>query len=204
MLVSLQPHGATDTSAADRLDARTSSEPAALVVCHDVRPGSEAAYEEWLQSVRRQCRQFDGHLGAEIIRPAPGTAVYTIVVRFDSMEHLGVWLNSPQRRTAIQAIEPHLARGDSMSIRPGFDVWFTPAIGALKTPKRYKQYLLTVAVVFPLTILLSLLFDRVWSVLGVRPHEVLVRLLSAMAMVALMVWVIFPVMTARLSRWLVR
>jgi antibiotic biosynthesis monooxygenase (ABM) superfamily enzyme len=59
-------------------------------------------------------------------------------------------------------------------------------------------------VVFPLTMLLPLLLDRVWSVLGVQPHEAVVKLLSAMAMVGLMVWVIFPVMTARLSRWLVR
>jgi uncharacterized protein len=197
-------HPAFAPSAAEQRRPGTAIEPSALVVSHEVRLGSETAYEAWLQSVRCQCRQFDGHLGAEIIRPAPGTAVYTIVVRFDSMEHLGVWLNSPQRRSAIEAIEPHLAQGDSLSIRPGFDVWFTPAIGALKTPKRYKQYVLTVAVVFPLTIVLSLLFDRLWSVLGVQPHFIVVKLLSAVAMVALMVWVIFPVMTARLSRWLVR
>lgn len=91
-------HPALVPSTAEGLRPRTAAEPAALVVCHEVRPESQAAYEAWLQAVRRQCRQFDRHLGAEIIRPSPGTAVYTIVVRFESMEHLGVCLNSLERR----------------------------------------------------------------------------------------------------------
>lgn len=98
---------------------RPTAEPTALVVCHEVQPGSEAAYEAWLQSVRQQCRQFEGHLGAEVIRPAHGTGTYTVVVRFDSIDHLNAWLNSAERKRAIEAIKPQLAKGDALSVQPG-------------------------------------------------------------------------------------
>jgi uncharacterized protein len=178
-------------------------EPAALVVCHDVRLGAGLEYERWLKGVRTQCHRFVGHLGAEVIRPPAGSATYTVVVRFDSIDHLNAWLGSPERKAAIDAIEPLLALGDRITVQAGFDHWFTPVL-TVPAPKRHKQYLLTVAVIFPMTVAIPWLFERLLRTLEIEPSLLLIKLLSALVMVALMIWVIFPVMTARLSRWLTR
>jgi uncharacterized protein len=178
-------------------------EPAALVVCHEVQVGAGPQYEEWLRSVRAQCRGFAGHLGAEVIRPAAGSCTYTVVVRFDSIDHLDAWLASPERKAAIDAIQPLLSGGDQRTIQAGFDHWFTPT-AALPAPRRYKQYMVMVSAVFPLTVFIPLVFGWALRALGLEPAPLLMKLLTAMVMVALMVWVVFPVITARLSRWLTR
>ncbi|MBV8036384.1 antibiotic biosynthesis monooxygenase [Roseateles sp.] len=179
-------------------------EPASLVVCHEVRPGSEDAYEQWLKGIRAQTLRFEGHRGADVLRPVPGTHAYTVVVRFDSIDHLNAWLSSPDRRRAIAEVEPLLLTPDRISVRQGYDIWFTPAAPASRVPKKPKQYLMTAAVIFPLTLIVRWVLDAIAAGAGLQPPHIAMHLLTVMLVVALMVWAIFPTLTARLSPWLTR
>src|ERR1043165_3015051 len=82
------------------------------VIEHDVRAGAEAAYEEWLQHITICAQQFVGHIGVNLLRPPAGSRRYTIVVRFDTLEHLQEWLGSETRRQLITQVGPLLERGD--------------------------------------------------------------------------------------------
>jgi uncharacterized protein len=58
------------------------------VIEHEVRAGAEADYEAWLQHITTNAQRFPGHVGVNIIRPPAGSRRYTIVLRFDTLEHL--------------------------------------------------------------------------------------------------------------------
>ena len=100
-------------------------------------------------------------------------------------------------------IRPDLRVPEAIDIKTGFEFWFTPP-PAGKAAKPYKQYLVTLSAIYPLTILvpsaLQPLFAQVpgLALPGIR------QLLSAAIIVALMVYVIMPRYTRALSRWLWR
>jgi hypothetical protein len=62
-----------------------------------------------------------------IIRLSQGTDVYTIVLHFDTLEHLQGWLASETSRRLMDQIEPLLASDACVDIKTGLEFWFTPA-----------------------------------------------------------------------------
>jgi uncharacterized protein len=72
-------------------------------VTRRVRPGHEAAYEEYLEGIISAARRFPGHLGVEVFRPSSAGGEYRIVYRFDSEEHLHAWLESAEHAAGSSA-----------------------------------------------------------------------------------------------------
>jgi uncharacterized protein len=86
------PHGNAD--GLPRPDEVTS------VIQHRVHASAQAQYETWLQEITPAAQCFPGHQGVNIIRPSAGADVYTIVLHFDTLEHLQGWLGSETRQPA--------------------------------------------------------------------------------------------------------
>ena len=85
---------------------------ATVVIAQHVRPGQEAEYLRWQTEINDLCRTFPGFEAAEIVPAMPGVQDDDVVVfRFDSAEHLEVWLRSEARRAL-------LARGQSLFAGP--------------------------------------------------------------------------------------
>jgi uncharacterized protein len=125
---------------------------ATSVIRHTIRAGSESRYEAWFREITRIAQTFPGHRGVDFIRPPKGSRTYTIVLRFDTSENLERWFASDSRKRLIAEIEPYLEGGDQVEIRTGLEFWFTPPDSEEKQAKRYKQFLVTWSVIFPLTI----------------------------------------------------
>jgi hypothetical protein len=75
------------------------------------------------------------------------------VLHFDTLEHLQGWLGSETRQRLIAKIEPLLASDECVEIKTELEFWFTPPAPAQKHAPSYKQFLLTLSVIFPLTVL---------------------------------------------------
>jgi antibiotic biosynthesis monooxygenase (ABM) superfamily enzyme len=56
--------------------------------------------------------EFPGHLGANVIRPAAGQNLWSVIIRFDTIEHLYAWTQSETRRQLVAEIAPLLSEGD--------------------------------------------------------------------------------------------
>ena len=78
------------------------------VLRHDVRPGHELQYEAWTREVLPIARTFEGHHGVAIVRPPDGARTYTIVLHFDTLDHLRGWLESDVRQLLLARVQPHL------------------------------------------------------------------------------------------------
>ena len=115
------------------------------------KPGAAAQYEKWLKDIVPCAQRSPGHRGVNIIRPHGTSGVYTIVLHFDTLEHLKAWLESDTRAELVARVRPLLASAERIEIQTGLEFWFTPPVGQAHA-KRYKQFLVTLSAIFPLTV----------------------------------------------------
>jgi antibiotic biosynthesis monooxygenase (ABM) superfamily enzyme len=99
-----------------------------------------AQYEAWLTEIVPCAQRYPGHRGVNVIRPHGGSEVYTIVLHFDTVEHLEGWLESETRAQLAERVKPLLAMAERIEIKTGLEFWFTPPPGHPHA-KPYKQFL---------------------------------------------------------------
>ena len=131
--------------------------PITATVAWRVKPGHEAAFEEFLAGIGGAIRAFPGYLGSVVFRLASGaTGAYRIVCRFDSSAHLRGWLDSDEHAAWMERAEPHVA--DPMrtgtEFLTGLESWFTlPTQPGAPPPPPCKMAVLTWVTIFPVIIL---------------------------------------------------
>lgn len=178
-------------------------EGATVVITHRVRAQAQADYERWLLQIAPLCRASPGCLDWHIVRPVPGlTETYTVVIRFDTNEHLKLWMESEARRRLIEQARPLFVTGDDFHISSGLDFWFTPAGAKAKLPVRWKQYLVTWSAIYPLALLVPMVVVPALDALGVPRLQPVTTLAVTGVVVFLMVYVVMPRYTRLVRRWL--
>ncbi|MFT3840724.1 MAG: antibiotic biosynthesis monooxygenase [Myxococcaceae bacterium] len=175
-------------------------ESVTVVTTRRVKPGCEAAFEEWLEGIGQVAAQFPGLLGRRITRPAEhDRPEYVIVFKFDSYPHLRAYTESPQRLQWLKKVEPLVLEPFKETYLSGLETWFTlPAQPSLAPPPRYKMAAVTGLVVYPLSMGLSALM-KPWLA-GWPPP--LASLCVTVAMIGLMTWVLMPRVTRLFKFWL--
>lgn len=198
-----QPELRTATLAeiADRAPAN--AETITAVIHQSVRPDAAAAYEIWLRKVVPIASRFPGHRGVNVIRPVPGGLKYTIAIHFDSIEHAQDWFMSQARRQLIEEVVPMLDTEESVETRSGLEFWFHPQPGQ-PLAKRYKQFLVTLSVIYPLTILVPSAFQWLFRAVPGLSNYWLEHFFASATVVALMVYLIMPRYTRAVAKWLYR
>jgi uncharacterized protein len=176
------------------------SRSVAFIITHIIKEGKEKRYEDWLAGILGAVSSCPGYLGREIFRPAQGTRKYTSIVRFDSQDHLYAWANSDTRQSFISRVGDLLEKGDLHEIRTGIDFWFTPE--GVRPPRSWKQFLLTLSAVYPLSLIIPHLLSPLFSVAPSLGHQLIEGLLMASILTGLLTFVIMPHYTRLVKRWL--
>jgi len=174
--------------------------PVTTTVTRRIKPGHEAAYEQFLAGISSAARTFPGYLGIEVFRPAPGASgEYRTVYRFDSSAHLRGWLDSPERAAWLQRAEPHVAGPMRTQVLTGLESWFTlPAQPSASAPPPYKMAILTWVTIFPLITVVVVVTAPLIGSLPLVPRLAVTTLVT----VSLMTWVVMPRVTRLLRKWL--
>jgi antibiotic biosynthesis monooxygenase (ABM) superfamily enzyme len=172
----------------------------AFVVTHTVKAGAEQRYEEWTREILNAVSRYPGYLGREVFLPTAGNRKYTIIVRFDTDEHLKDWTESAARKEFISRAGDLLEKGDQNEVRTGIDFWFTPE--GTRPPKAWKQFLLTASAVYPLSLILPRLLAPLYRVAPALGHPLISALLMAALLTGLLTFVIMPRYTRLVRRWL--
>ena len=175
------------------------NEHVTLVITHTLLPEQAQRYEQWLGKIMPVAAEFPGHLGANVIRPVDGDNLWNIIIRFDTLEHLYNWTQSDTRRGLVEEIAPMLAEGDKTEIRTEAAFWFTPPAPHVRQPRRWKQFLITLLVIFPSTNLVPWLTG---IVLPALKGSLLLHLINDACVVALVVWFWMPIVTRLFAGWL--
>jgi len=175
-----------------------------IIIRHSVRPNMREWYETWLRRIIAAAAEFPGHQGVHIVRPPPGHNTFEAVVRFSGAKEAEAWLESDIRKELVSEIATALETNEHIEIHSGIDFWFTPPESKAKQPTRWKQWLITTAVIWPLTMIVPAIYQPLFeqvpllAMWGVR-HGIV-----AATIVVLVVYLIMPRVVRAVSGWLFR
>jgi antibiotic biosynthesis monooxygenase (ABM) superfamily enzyme len=178
------------------------SEAATLLIEHQVKPGLQTEYEAWVKDISAVARQAPGYEGVNIVRPHASHTSYTILVRFTSRESLRDWLASDTRKQFLDRVTPMLLQSEDLEIQTGLEYWFTPSGGKPVHAQPYKQFLVTLSAIYPLTLVTPLLVGPFLHWAGIPRLPALDGLVVTAVIVFMMVYVVMPRYTRLMARWL--
>jgi antibiotic biosynthesis monooxygenase (ABM) superfamily enzyme len=171
--------------------------PVTAVVTRDVTPGREHDYQEWAARVVAATSRHNA-TGHTFLTPVAGDPTRRVlIVQFPHADDVKAWDQSPDRerlvREAAEFSDLHVQRAS------GLETWFTlPGKSTIIPPPRWKQLLATLIGAYPLVILLSaFVLPRLVS------WPLLLRSLALpVVLLTLMTYLVMPLVTRVLRRWL--
>ena len=82
------------------------SSPAVLIATAKIRPGSEDAFAAWQGRHDAAVAAFPGFNSSDIMPPGEHDDTWTILLNFDSKEHLSAWQQSTERAAILAELAP--------------------------------------------------------------------------------------------------
>lgn len=173
-------------------------EPVTVVVSHPPVPGREAEFLAWQRRITAAERLFPGFLGSEVHPPIPGVQdSWAILFTFDSQQHLDRWLDSPERATLLA--QGRAFEGFSVRAVPDpYGSWFPARDATRPVVPSWKTALSVLVGLYPLVVVLTITIAELWP--GAPLWASL--LIGNIASVALLTWVVLPVVTRVMRFWL--
>jgi antibiotic biosynthesis monooxygenase (ABM) superfamily enzyme len=177
-----------------------SDEPVTVLFSRRVKPGREADFEAWARGVTAAARPFAGHLGASVL-DAPGSREYHILFTFADRKSMQAWLDSDERRRWLARVDKLIEADRGLQQLTGLETWFKlpgSNVPTMKPPPRWKMWLVSIVAVYPLVLVFQIL---------VVPRMVglplpLRALAFPLVLLTMMTFVVMPVVTRLLRRWL--
>lgn len=179
----------------------TQDKAVTTVVRHHIMPGKMSTFEAWSKRIREACKTFDGFIGSELIRPVEmpkegESCTATHIFRFESVDHLDVWLKSDVRKNLLAETTSFCAAAPEYSRFESLEFMF-PVDEAGKPPSRPKMALVTyTGLIVPVYFIPPLIAEHVTS------DPLLVTLSSLAIIVPTMVYAIMPLLTKLVKPWL--
>ncbi len=173
--------------------------PVTIIVKRKPKPERIDEFEKIMSGTTRDAMMFDGHLGANIIRPTAVGDYYRIVFKFDSMRHYLAWESSDVRQHWMQEYAKVEQEEQEIEILSGLETWFTlPGGEALVPPPKHKMAIIVWLSIFPLSIVLHYILSSLIS----NFHIVIQIAILSVIMVLMMTYVLMPLMSRLFHRWL--
>jgi antibiotic biosynthesis monooxygenase (ABM) superfamily enzyme len=174
-------------------DARP--EPVTVTVARLVAPGREAAFESWSEELTGAASRFPGFLGAGLLRPGHVGEPWHVVFRFGDGAQLRAWEDSPERARLLAAGDD-LVHGTEQYRVSGLETWFALPGRTAPAPPRWKMFAVSVVGIYVLQLVLNLVVEPLGLTVPLRVAII------AVAVTALMTWLVMPRAARLLQAWL--
>ncbi|WP_437200992.1 antibiotic biosynthesis monooxygenase [Planctomicrobium sp. SH664] len=173
-LASLESASASDIEI-DEVDIVPAKSPqrevgVSVLITTKVKPGQELAYQQWQKRIARAHANAPGFCGYRFTPPhSPGTRDWLVILRFDTLENLQRWIDSPVRKELLDEASTLTEETKVRMTRSAFDEWFQIDSGS-HAPPEWKMSMLVLLVLYPLVFLFDkLLSGPVLAANGVPP-----------------------------------
>ncbi len=130
--------------------------------------------------------------------PKAGSDSWTTLLRFDTVEQLQVWLESPQRRALLAEAEPLVERTTIERVDSSFPGWVPNDPKTGKPPSDLKTAALVLLCLYPL-VLLQVHFTV--PHLAMFSPGITTFIINSMN-VALLTWVLMPLAIVTFKKWI--
>jgi uncharacterized protein len=173
--------------------------PVTIIVKHRPKLDRIADFEHVMSGTTKDAMSFEGHLGANIIRPTTEGDYYRIVFKFDSMRHYLAWEGSEVRQQWLERYAEVTVGEQELEILSGLETWFTiPGGEALVPPPKYKMMFIVWISIFPLSLALHYCLSPFIS----HFHFIVQIAIISLTLVSLMAYLVMPLMAKLFHRWL--
>ncbi|WP_321506825.1 antibiotic biosynthesis monooxygenase [uncultured Methanoregula sp.] len=174
--------------------------PITVVRIHYVKEGSEPQFEAELKKLMEVFSAIPANLGITIFRPGKHhDGVYRVVYKFASRDELDRWHASPTYLAWLETERGLTIAPPRMEVLTGLETWFTlPGQHVVKSPKRYKQAIISWIAVFPLTYVIALCINPF-----VGSQDLVVqKFIAATILIPILAWAAMPALTRVFAGWL--
>lgn len=176
-----------------------SSDVVTAVMSQRIKPGRLEAFQDAEARIAAAMAEFPGFLSFEHAPPIPGVQDdYVITFTFSSRAELDRWLESENRRTVLECVEPYIEGERTLSVLGGFGGWFVAE--KEQAPPRWKQAVAVLIALYPTTFVLSLVQQQWFADV---PWVAALFASNVLGILAL-TYLLMPRLTALLQPWLRR
>lgn len=181
-------------------DQDSNKELVTVIVSRKVKQGREQEFEAWRLGIEQEASKFEGHLGTQLIRPSNHiSSEYVVIFKFDNYSNLKKWEESTGRARWIEKTGDFTEGSAHIHKLTGLEYWFAlPKEPLQAPPPRYKMAIATFLALFPTINLVNLTINPLLDGL----HEIIRLAITVMITVALMTYLIMPLMIRLLAFWL--
>lgn len=170
---------------------------ARVVSSYRLQPGSDAEHIMIHKRMLDTLSSFPGFIEREILRAVEGVQDETVVIlTFDTSENLRNWLDSAERAELLVSLDAITVGSLTTNVVGGFAGWFPRSVDG--DPKKWKQALVVLGALFPVSLAASAFRAWVWPDLPLAPAVLFGNVVG----VAVLTWVLMPPLTKVLDRWL--
>ena len=172
------------------------NEPVHVAVLRTVKPGCEAEFQQALREFFQTSLTHGGVLGATLIVPPPGSdsREFGILRTFADEKERDAFYQSSMFEAWRKRVTP-LTEGEPVYRQlHGLEAWFRSS----DPPPRWKMAVATYLGVLPVVTILSLTLGPAIS----SWHFVLNNIVFNLCVVALLTWIVMPLVTRALHSWL--
>jgi hypothetical protein len=176
------------------------NEPIHVAIIRTVKPGCETEFERALHDFVQRSLSLAGQMGVYVIRPTPGggSRQYGIIRKFADRNALEEFRGSPEYLEWNQIASDLTEGSGHVEELCGLESWFTLPGQSLRPLPQWKMAVATYLGVVPVIMFLSLTLGRLIA----NWNFVLNNIVFNAFVVALLTWVVMPVITHALHVWL--
>jgi antibiotic biosynthesis monooxygenase (ABM) superfamily enzyme len=168
-----------------------------IVSSYCLAPGTDAEHIMAHAILDRSLTTFPGFVSSEILSPVEGIQRDTVLMlTFDTDDHVRNWIDSPERATFLEALDPIIEGDLTTNVVGSFGGWFPSKHSG--SVKRWKQVVIVLIALVPLSLVVAGLEESLWPGLA----RVLAILVADVITIVALTYLLMPPLTARASRWL--
>ena len=172
------------------------AEPVTTVVFRTVRAGREEDFEEAARAANRTVTGAVGHRGVDVLAPPPGQRLYTVLLRFDSVENMRRWQESPEFAALLDAMAPLCEPQRETHALTGMEGWIS--VPGRAPPPRWKSVVVSFLAAYPTIAVLQAVVLPRFDFLPSFAQGVLLGLLMCIALT----YAVMPLVSGALAKWL--
>ena len=172
------------------------AEPVTTVVFRTVRAGREGDFEAAARAANRTVKDAVGHRGVDVLAPPPGQRLYTVLLRFDSVETLRRWQESPEYAALLETMAPLCEPQRETRALTGMEGWI--AVPGRAPPPRWKSVVVSFLAAYPTIAFLQAVVLPRFDFLPSAAQGLVLGLLMCIALT----YAVMPLLTRALARWL--
>jgi antibiotic biosynthesis monooxygenase (ABM) superfamily enzyme len=155
-------------------------------------------FMHWMRGITAAAAIFPGYVTTEVYPPAAGEEQWVVILHFDEPEYLQSWLDSPARAEWVAKLPREIRDFRIRTMPSGFGAWFAGLTEGGARIAHWKMFLAVLLALYPAVMLLILVLSPQTARFGTAVQTLIGNIVS----VALLEWLLMPVTTRGLARWL--